>query len=207
MRIDRRVRGFVLALASCLSLAGCVNQRQVAGNDSGAWPLLAPASLGATITSNQVLRVAFGEREATLNCLVAVTPEKITIVGTTALGMRAFTVKYDGTQVSAEAQAAVPQAIPSNRLVNDLQFVYWPLATLQRAFANSEWQITEPAPNTRRLRRGDRLIAEAHYAQPHVASEQSANRFVDQWNGRVWLVNFEHGYSLGIESQRLEVGP
>jgi Protein of unknown function (DUF3261) len=207
MRFIRRIPVALLALACGLSLVGCVNQRQVAGNDTDSWPLLAPATLGVAITSNQVLRVAFGERDATLNCVVAVTPEKITIIGMTALGLRAFTVKYDGKQVSAEAQAAVPQAIPPNRLVNDLQFVYWPLATLQQAFANSEWQVTEPAPNTRRLRRGERLVAEVHYAQTKVANEQGANRFVDQWNGRAWLVNFEHGYSLNIESQRLEVGP
>ena len=148
-----------------------------------------------TLTANQVLRVAVGEREATLNCVVAVTQQNITIVGMTALGLRAFTVKFDGEHVTAEAQAAVPQAMPPERLVNDLQLVYWPLATLKKALARSDWQVSEPAPFTRRLRRGDRLIAEVHYSA------------VDAWNSRAWLVNLEFDYTLNIESQRLEVGP
>ena len=189
-----------LYLALCLSYmtAGCVSAPLVsagASDNNGAWPRLAPSSLGVTLTANQVLRVAVGEREATLNCVVAVTPQNITIVGVTALGIRAFTVKFDGEHVTADAQTAVPQALPPERLVNDLQLVYWPLATLQKALARSDWQVSEPAPFTRRLRRGDRLVAEVHYSAANA------------WNSRTWVVNFENDYTLNIESQRLEVDP
>jgi len=180
-----------------LLLAGCAGGPHVRSTPSderanpNARPILSPKSLGATLTANQVLRIAFGEHEATLNCVVAVNPQQITIVGVTALGIRAFTVKFDGERVTAEAQAAVPQAITPERLVNDLQLVYWPLPALKDALAHSEWQVSEPAPATRRLRRGDRVIAEAHYAS------------ADAWNGRTWLVNLEFGYTLNIESQRI----
>ncbi len=192
------MRKCCLALCLAFIVAGCTTAPPAlvtANNDDGTWPRLTPKSLGETLTANQVLRVAVGAREATLNCIVSVTPQQITIVGMTALGIRAFTVKFDGEQVSAEAQVAVPQALPPERLVNDLQLVYWPLATLKAELARSEWQVSEPAPFTRRLRRRDRVIAEVHYGS------------ADAWAGRAWLVNLEFGYTRNIESQRLAARP
>jgi hypothetical protein len=50
-------------------------------------------------------------------------------------------------------------------------------------------EVSEPSPGTRRLRRGERLVSEAHYAGGNA------------WSGRSWLVNLEHGYSLQIDSE------
>jgi len=180
-------------MAMALTVVGCATSPPPSerGATDNFWPALSPASLGASITASQVLRVAFGEREATLNCAVAVQPELLTIVGVTALGMRAFTVKFDGSQVSAESQPGVPEMLPPQRLLNDVQLTYWPLRALQLQLARTEWEVTEPAPGTRRLKRAGRLIAEVHYAGS------------DPWSGRVWLSNLEFGYTLSIDSQRL----
>jgi hypothetical protein len=155
------------------------------------WPLLAPATLGETRTVNQILRVAHGEQETTLNCVVSVSAEQLSIVGVTALGLRAFTVKFDGESITAEALPGVPQSMSPERLLNDAQLAYWPLAELKKAMANSPWDISEPAPGTRRLRHGGKLIAEVHYAQ----------RADSPWHDRVWLVNLEFGYTLAIDSK------
>jgi hypothetical protein len=69
--------------------------------------------------------------------------------------------------------------------------VYWPLAALQQPLAAASWQISEPAPGTRRLRRDDHVIAEVHNASD------------DPWHGRTWLVNLEHGYTLSIDSKQM----
>jgi hypothetical protein len=189
------LRAFWIA-ASALALTACAGSRAMqSGVAHSGWPVLAPASLGATRTVNQVLRVAFGERESTLNCVVAVDAKQLTIVGTTALGMRVFTVKHDGAKIEASVQPGAPATLPPERLLNDVQFVYWPLSALQSAMRATEWQVSEPVSGTRRLRRGDKIVAEAHFANEAGASEA--------WNGRAWLVNLEFGYTLQIDSRPL----
>jgi hypothetical protein len=59
---------------------------------------------------------------------------------------------------------------------------------LQSAYAASGETVSEPHAGVRRVLRGDRLVAEVHYAT------------ADPWNGRLWFVNFEFGYSLTIDT-------
>lgn len=189
------VRSVVVSL--CFALSACVSVRPIASAPSHeGWPLLAPATLGETRTANQILRVAHGDQETTLNCVVSVSAEQLSIVGVTALGLRAFTVKFDGATVTAEALPGVPQSMAPERLLNDAQLAYWPLAALKKAMADSPWEVSEPAPGTRRLRRGGKLIAEVHYAQ----------RADSPWLDRVWLTNLEFGYTLAIDSKTMASG-
>jgi hypothetical protein len=109
------------------------------------------------------------------------------------LGLRAFTLKYDGEHLSEERAPQVPSALQADRLLNDLQLVYWPLPALQQAWQAAGGEVTEPYPGTRRLQRGGKLLAEVHYA-------------ADPWNGRVWLRHFDHPYSLFIETSPLDKG-
>ena len=178
-------------VALVLFASACAHVRPMSAGSHGGWPVLTPSSFGKTESAAQILRVAYGDREATLNCVVAVSPERIVVIGTTALGMRAFTIKYDGAKVQAEAQAGVPQAMEPERLLNDLQLVYWPLSAIQHALANTEWEISEPATHTRRLKHRGKLAAEVHYA----TDQDLALR------GRAWLANLEFGYTLTIDSQ------
>jgi hypothetical protein len=154
-------------------------------------PLASPASLGSERVVNQVVRAAFGSREMTFNCVVTVKGGAMTLVGLSAVGVRLFTVRYDGNAVHSEISPGIPEHFEPERLLADLQLVYWPLASLQVAMHDAGWQLSEPAPGTRRLRRGEKLIAEAHYGSE------------DPWSGHSWLVNFEYGYSLQIDSQAL----
>ena len=105
--------------------------------------------------------------------------------------MRLFTIRYDGNTVQSETAPAMSGPLMPERLLADLQLVFWPLASLAKPMAEAGWQLSEPSPGIRRLRRGEQLIAEAHYGGD------------DPWSGRSWLVNFEYGYSLQIDSQAL----
>lgn len=152
-------------------------------------PLLAPATLGQERTMNQVVRTAMGAREFTFNCVVTVKDGAMTVVGLNAVGVRLFTLRQDGGGLQVEKSAGLPAAFDPAHMLADLQLVFWPLAPLQSRLREDGWQLGEPAPGTRRLHRGDRLVAEVHYAAE------------DAWTGRSWLVNFEYGYSLQIDSQ------
>ena len=150
---------------------------------------MAPASLGSERVVNQVVRGAFGARELTFNCVVTVKDGAMTLVGLNSLGVRLFTIRYDGKAVQSETAPALQGPLMPERLLADMQLVFWPLASLAKPMREAGWQLSEPAPGIRRLRHGEQLVAEAHYSGE------------DPWSGRSWLVNFEFGYSLQIDSQ------
>ena len=153
-------------------------------------PLVAPATLGSERVVSQVVRGAFGSHEATFNCVVTVKDGAMAVIGTNSLGLRLFTIRYDGKAVQSEMAPAMTGQLPPARLLADLQLVFWPLASLVEPMGQAGWQLSE-APGMRRLRHGEQLVAEAHYSGQ------------DPWSGRSWLVNFEYGYSLQIDSQAL----
>jgi hypothetical protein len=182
-----RSLALVLPLVLALCLAGCA--AAPAARPAASRPLMAPATLGEERAVNQVVRAALGARELTFNCVVSVKDGVMSVTGLNAVGVRLFSVRHDGSRVQADTAAGVPAEFDPAHLVADLQLVYWPLATLQSGLREAGWQLSDATPGTRRLRRGDRLVAEVHYATD------------DAWTGRSWLVNFEHGYSLQVDSQ------
>lgn len=173
-------------LASVLLAGGCTS---LPVRDAPSRPLLAPSTLGADRAVSQVVRGAFGDREATLQCAVSVQGEEMTVVGLTTLGVRAFTLRYDGRAISNEQKLPAPSQLTPERLIADLQLVFWPLSALTDPLQAAGWDVTEPFAGTRRLRRAGRLVAEVHYDGE------------DPWRGRAWLANLEHDYTLSIESQ------
>ena len=154
-------------------------------------PLVSPASLGSDRVVNQVVRGAFGARELTFNCVVNVKDGVMTLVGLNSLGVRLFTVRYDGKPCNPRRRPRCrDRSCPSacSRICSS-SIGRWPASAKPMAAAG--WQLSEPSAGVRRLRRGEQLIAEAHYSSD------------DPWSGRSWLVNFEFGYSLQIDSQAL----
>ena len=174
-----------LALAACASVPTGMTSKEAVR------PLVAPTTLGADRVVSQVVRGALAEREMTINCVVTVKGGVMTVVGLSAMGVRIFTIKYDGQSTSVDNSLPVPPQLTPERLLGDLQLVFWPLSALATPLKASGWEVTEPAPGTRRLRRDARLVAEVHYAS------------TDPWVSRSWLVNLEHGYTLNIESKSL----
>jgi hypothetical protein len=193
-----RVFGSLMApMAACavLMLAGCaaVPPAKPPSKSSAASlrPLVPPATLGGERTVNQVVRGAFGAREITFNCVVTVKDGAMTLVGLDSLGVRLFTIRYDGKAIQSETTPALQSPFMPERLIADMQLVFWPLTSLAQPMRESGWQVTEAAPGVRRLRHGEQLISEVHYSGG------------DPWSGRSWLVNFEYDYSLQIDSQAL----
>jgi len=177
------------AFLSLLTLGACASTAPQPA--PAARPLVSPASLGSDRLASQIVRGAFGARELTLHCVVTVKDGAMTLVGLNSLGVRLFTIRYDGSAVQSETAPAMSGPLIPERLLADLQLVYWPLASLSQPMATAGWQLSEPTAGVRRLRRGELLVAEAHYSTD------------DPWSGRSWLVNFEFGYSLQIDSQAL----
>jgi hypothetical protein len=151
-------------------------------------PAFAPPGALSPRSASQVVYAAFGSRAATLRTAVQIDAAGLTVVGVTATGMRLFTASFDGEKVSSERGPFVPKEVSPERVLADMQLALWPLASLQDAYAASGQTVSEPQPGVRRVVRGDRIVAEVHYATD------------DPWNGRLWFVNFEFGYSLTIDT-------
>jgi hypothetical protein len=164
-------------------LAGCATHvEQVARA-----PLASPAALSAR-SASQVIHAVYGARAMTLSTAIELDAATIKVVGLTATGQRLFTASWDGSVVSAQKSAFVPENVDPERVLADVQLALWPLPAVQQAFGRAGLEVTEPFAGVRRLRRGDALIAEVHYAS------------ADPWNGRLWFVNFQYDYSLTIDT-------
>jgi len=146
-----------------------------------------PEALSAR-SASQVIHAAYGSRVATLRTAIQIDAAGLKVVGVTATGMRLFSASFDGKRVSAERSPFVPKEVSPERVLADMQLALWPLASLQSGYADSGQTVSEPLPGVRRVVRGERLIAEVHYATD------------DPWTGRLWFVNFEFGYSLTIDT-------
>ena len=156
------------------------------------FPLLAPETLGTSQSVQQVLNVAYADKEATLTAVLTATPQHVQVIGLNAVGVRLFTVDYDGVSVKSERLPGLPDQIEPQRMLADLQLAFWPLPTLQQALQGSTYEVGEPTPGTRRLKRAGKLAAEVHYADDHP------------WSGRLWLANYAFGYSLAVDSSPLQ---
>jgi hypothetical protein len=178
MRVVGRIGVLML-----LALAGCATQRVQTGGGL-ARPLLAPASLGEERSVTQVVRGAFGPREMTMNCVVTVKDGVMTVVGLNAMGVRLFTIRYDGTTTTVDNSLPVPAQLTPERLLADLQLVHWPLRPLQAALRGDGWELSEPAPGTRRRSvAGSKLARESrvrlhleHRVESNVSSSPLARR-------------------------------
>jgi hypothetical protein len=150
---------------------------------------LPPATYGGAVRAEQILTLSAGERSSTLQTYVDVTPQKISVVGTTALAQRVLSFSLDDAGLHVEAAEG---GIDAQQVLTDLQLATWPLAALQKAVAGSDWRISDPKPGVRRVLRGSEPYAEARYGGK-----------APPWDGRIWLVNFPYRYTLDIESHPL----
>ncbi|HEY9547675.1 MAG TPA: DUF3261 domain-containing protein [Solimonas sp.] len=183
----------VAAVAACALLPACASLAPAddAASTSPPLPLLSPASLGASLQAEQVLHVAYGSDEHSLQCVVRDDAKSLSLICLTGMGQRVFTLDYDGSDLKTWRAPFAPDAIDPQRIVADLQFAYWPLPALKSAWQIGETQVIEPRPGLRRLIHGDRIVAEVHSAT------------ADRFPARLWLVNFVYGYPLDIDSQML----
>lgn len=185
-----------LAAAGCAAvLAGCAHAppaaaptASTAGVPAAPDVVLASPTALPPRSATQVIRAIYGTRAMTLRTAIELDATKLKVVGVTATGQRLFTVGWDGKSESADWSAFVPEGVAARRVLSDVQLALWPLSAVQSAFEPAGLEVTEPFAGVRRLRRGDRLVAEVHYTTP------------DPWNGRLWFVNFEFDYSLTIDT-------
>jgi len=138
-----------------LSLAACSLSPPV----SPAPPLTA-ATTHDTLSSRLTLQPDDGEAR-TLIAFIRITPEQLRAVLVTPYGQRLTTLVRDADGARFEAGDAPGEPtlpMPPEWLASRLEWSLWPLAALQRAFADGAWDVAE-TDASREIRYHGRLVA------------------------------------------------
>lgn len=146
---------------------------------------LAPASLGASISLQQRLRVEREGRIDELDAAFEVDPDQINLVGL-ALGQRILTLHYDGTHLRSWRHPALPTQLRGEDVLEDIQLTLWPAEAIREALP-SGWSIEENGRRRTLLLDGARVMVVEYSGEP-------------RWNGEIRLVNLRYHYRLTIQS-------
>lgn len=163
-----------------LMLVGCAHAPR---RPAQALPLLRlpPAALGCELALQQRLHFRMGSIERDLDALLEVDAGEVRLM-VQALGQIGVRLRWDGRTLRQERADWLPPAVRPERVLDDLQFAYWPASAI-RAALPSGWSVQEQ-DGVRRL--------------VHAGSTWLSAAFDDP--GRLHLENAAEGYRLEVES-------
>lgn len=165
-----------------LLLAGCATAPPQAPED-GAMPALrlAPAALGRELALQQRLSFEHGDRRDSVDALVEVDASSQRLL-MHAQGQVALRLTWDGTTLDQQRADWLPAALSAERVLSDLQLVYWPAAAINAALP-AGWRLRELA-GKRELTHHDEVLVTVRFPEP----------------GRARLQQHRQGYLLDIQS-------
>lgn len=143
---------------------------------------LAPAALGRTLALQQRLEFSFGAERRELDALLEVDAQQVQLA-VQALGRSGVTLVWDGVTLQQKRADWLPAAVRGERVLDDLQFVYWPAAAIRAALPGG-WRLDEGEGGARRLLHGETAWLEVVHGAGDV----------------VQLQNHAEGYRLVVRS-------
>lgn len=168
---------------SLLAVVACAPQREQLPQIT----LLSPASLGRSVYAQQQLEAEFNGQIWQMQGALEVTPHSVRMVGLTPFGQRLITLVWDGQQLQQERAAYLPQTVQGERILSDVQLMYWPAPAL-RAVLPPGWRV-EQEGGVRRVFDAERSLIKISCATP------------DPWQGRCVFEHLVYGYRLTLDSQ------
>lgn len=184
----------LFATLLALVLAACsATPTQLQSQKLPARTLAAPAAVPAR-EFQQLLIAHFQNREAKMLVAGRITAQGVDLTALTPEGVPLFDVHFDGNTARIEKQIGVPDGLSPQSILEDLQLVFWPLASLNELWSHTpapQWQVSSSAT-------GRELI----FGEQHIVDVTSA---IDPWSAPVELQHRLYGYHLSITtlSQRL----
>ena len=161
------------AIVLCASGTGCATAPapQTATTPGIEVPLLrlAPSALDRTLALQQRLSFRHGERVQTVEAMVE-SDTQATRVVIHAQGQVALRLDWDGRTLDQQRSPFLPDAIDGDRVLNDLQLVFWPSEAIIAALPVG-WTLTE-RNGQRDLLLGETLVASIHHPGELQASLQ-----------------------------------
>lgn len=174
------MRGLIVLLLAVV-LAGCASQPVRAPASGMPTLALAPAALGGTLAVEQRLVFEHGERSDTVDALVEADARAVNIV-LHRQGQVLLRLAWDGEDLQQERADQLPAALSAQRVLADLQLVYWPAAAIRQALPVG-WTLDETSGQRTLAHRGE-TVATVRRTGAHDAR----------------LENRREGYRLHISS-------
>jgi hypothetical protein len=188
------MRFFVIAVLT-IALWSCAAER-----DPGTAVMIAPGvrfvtpgpqALGYRVVAQQMISAHYRGDSFVWEAHIAVSPEKLEIVGLDAFGRRAFTMTWGGGVLSYEAASWLPATVKPGNVLADIAILYWPQAAIRDALAGSGAIVATTASGRSIMVDGAEII--------HVDYDGDGAR---DWRGTAHFRNLAFGYQLDIQSVR-----
>lgn len=173
----------IILLAALGSTTGCSQTEPGAAFEL---TILPPTALGRTMHATQSLTAEYNGQSWAMQGALEATSAEIRLVGLSPLGQRLITLRWDGKTLKEERDPRLPEWIKGERILGDVQLIYWPRDALAAALP-AGWRIEE-ADGERTL-----LNGEAPFA--HIRCDSN-----DPWRGRCIFEQQRYGYRLIIDS-------
>jgi hypothetical protein len=179
---------FSLALGA---LAGCATpplperEVQIAPDLRLTVPL--PRELGYSVSVEQMVTARYRGDAQTFEAHLAISPDRLTLIGLDPLGRRLFTLTETPTAI--EAAPPLPEGLKVGNVLADIAIVYWPAAAVQRGLHPSSAEIRADEHGRSILLDG-REIIRVEYDAPANGS----------WPGVAHYRNLALGYALDLHS-------
>lgn len=197
-----------------LLLGGCATEQRSAGDRdctaalvNGGWGnepnaksvRLPPAALGGSLALNQRLSVSAKGERYQADALLEVNPSKVSLA-IVSMGQTAARMQWDGKQLTSWSAPSLPSFLTAERVLADMQLVFWPATAIRNALPLGWTLIEDPevprspagiepepvtGPHTRRLMLGSCMVAAVGYPRAGMAQ----------------LMNYRNAYQLDIESR------
>jgi hypothetical protein len=131
---------------------------------------LSPASLGHTLELQQRLQVIVHDKTQALDALLEVDDQELRL-GVQALGQSALTLHWDGKTLQQQRADWLPPSLSGERVLFDLQLVYWPADTIRTALPK-DWSLQESAGQRHLLHAGTEVVSVTYPADNHAVLNQ-----------------------------------
>lgn len=184
------MRRLIVLLVLAMLLAGCATpQARVVERQAVAASIpvlrLPPSALPGTLALQQRLAFRHGDRHDTVDALVENDAGNTRLV-IHAQGRVALRLEWDGKQLTQKRAPWLPAALDGERVLSDLQLVFWPIDAIAASLP-AGWSLREEG-GRRVLRQREAIIATVDYPQPLQAR----------------LEQHALGYTLDISSSEME---
>ncbi len=117
--------------------------------------------------------------------------ERIYLVILGPLGQRLANLSFDGQQLTVDRGGPIPINMPLEKLLGELQMIFWPLAVLNTGEGNRDWYFEEQT-HIRYVYYQNQLMAEI---RRHSSSP---------WSGNFDYISRISDYRLSVRSSQLD---
>ncbi|MBT4837103.1 MAG: DUF3261 domain-containing protein [Methylococcales bacterium] len=187
----------IFLLISIVSLSACTGliktQKKTVEIAKNTWfTLQTPNSLGSSIRLVQQIESIYQKESHVFISQVEVTPEKLTIVGMTPMGIKLFSLTWDGKELQHETSLLTQmKSIPFklDYILADFQMTYWPKLSAGNRFNYQD--KSQPSHHRTIFNRNTKVVS-IHYQKD------------SPWQGKIEFKHLERGYQLNITTLQFE---